>query len=83
MNYVLTDEEQDNEDDLRDIEFNEDDLPGAFPNDLTHEIFNEEADILEIKKLYESFTSENDSIENVNISEALSNPFSFLEKYKY
>ena len=83
MNYVLTDEEQDNEDDLRDIEFNEDDLPDAFPNDLTHEIFNEEADILVIKKLYEYFISENDSIENVNISEALSNPFSFLEKYKH
>ena len=35
---LLTDEEQD-KDDLHDIEFNEDDdLPDAFANDLTHEI---------------------------------------------
>ena len=54
VDELLTDEEQDNEDDLRDIEFNEDDdLPEAFPNDLTHEIVFEETDILEIKKLYE------------------------------
>ena len=52
------------------------------PNDLTHEIVIEEANILEIKKLYESFISENDSIENVNKSEALSNLFNFCEKYK-
>ena len=68
---------------MRDIEFNEDnDLPDAFPNDLTHEIVIEEADILEIKKLLESFISENDSIENVNKSETLSKVFNFLEKYK-
>ena len=43
--------EQDNQDDLRDTEFNkDDDLPDAFPNDLTDEIVIEEADILEIKK---------------------------------
>ena len=66
-----------------DIEFNEDDdILDAFSNDLTHEIVIEEADILEIKKLYESFISENDSIENVNKSEALSKLFNFLEKYK-
>ena len=68
---------------MRDIEFNkDDDLPEAFPNDLTHQIVIEEADILEIKKLCESFISENDTIENVNKSEALSKLFSFLEKYK-
>ena len=68
---------------MRDIEFNEDDdLPDTFPNDLTHETVIEEADILEIKKLYESFISENDSIESVNKSEALSKVFNFLEKYK-
>ena len=48
---LLTDEEQYNEDDLRNFEFKEDDdLPDAFPNDLTDEIVIEEADILEIKK---------------------------------
>ena len=83
VDELLTDEEQGNEDGLRDIEFNEDkDLPDAIPNDLTHEIVIEEADILEIKKLYESFLSENDSIEDVNKSEALSKLFNFLEKYK-
>ena len=83
VDELLTYEEQDNKDDLRDIEFNEDnDLPDAFPNDLTHEIVIEEADILEIKKLLESFISENDSIENVNKSETLSKVFNFLEKYK-
>ena len=66
---------------MRNIEFNEDDdLPDAFPNDLTDEIVIEEADILEIKKLYESFLSENDSIENINKS--LSKLFIFLRKYK-
>ena len=80
---LLTGEEQDSEDNLRDIEFNEDDdVLYAFSNDLTHEIVIEDADILEIKKLYESFISENDSIENVNKSEALSKLFNFLEKYK-
>ena len=80
---LLTDEEQDSEDNLRDIEFNEDDdVLYAFSNDLTHEIVIEDVDILEIKKLYESFISENDSIENVNKSEALSKLFNFLEKYK-
>ena len=82
VDELLTDEEQESEDDLRDIEFNEDDLPDALPNDLTHEIVIEEANILEIKKLYESFISENDSIENVNKSEALPNLFNFCEKYK-
>ena len=80
VDELLTDEEQD-KDDLRDIEFNEDDdLADAFANDLTHEIVIEEANILEIKKLYESFTSENDSVENVNKSEALPKLFNFLEK---
>ena len=80
VDELLTDEEQD-KDDLRDIEFNEDDdLADAFANDLTHEIVTEEANILEIKKLYESFTSENDSVENVNKSEALPKLFNFLEK---
>ena len=35
-----------------------------------------------LKKLYESFISENNSIENVNKSEALSKLFIFLGKYK-
>ena len=44
---LLTDEEQNNEDDLRDIEFREDDdLPNTFPNNLTHDIVIEEVDIL-------------------------------------
>ena len=39
VDELLTDEEQDNEDDLRDIDFNEDDdLSDAFPNDHTDEI---------------------------------------------
>ena len=80
--FQEVDEEQGNEDDLRDIEFNEDDLPDALPNDLAHEIVIEEADIFEIKKLYESFISENDSIENVNKSEALSNFSTFLKNIK-
>ena len=43
---------------MRNIEFNkDDDLPDAFPNDFTDEIVIEEADIVEIKKLYESFVS--------------------------
>ena len=68
---------------MRNIEFNEDDdLPDAFPNDFTDEIVIEEADIVEIKKLYESFVSYSDSVENVNKSEALSNLFIFLGKYK-
>ena len=83
VDELLTDEEQDNEDNLCDTEFNEDDdFPDAFPNDLTHEIVIEEVDILEIKKLYELFISDNDSIANVNKSEALSKLFNFLEKYK-
>ena len=83
VHELLKDEEQDNEAGLRDIEFNEDDdLPNAFPNDLTHEVVIEEADTLEMKKLYELFISENDSIENVNKSEALSKLFNFLQKYK-
>ena len=67
---------------MRDTEFNEnDDLPDVFPNDLTHEIFIEEADILAIKKLYELVISENDSIKIMNKSEDLSTLL-FLEKYK-
>ena len=39
VDELLTDEEQDNEDDLRDIDSNEDDdLLDAFPNDHTDEI---------------------------------------------
>ena len=83
VNKLLTREEQENEDDLRDIEFNEDDdLPDAFRNDFTDEIVIEEADILKIKKLYKSFISENDSLEHVNKSETLSKLFIFLGKYK-
>ena len=83
VDELLTDEEQDNEDDLHDIEFNEDDdLPDTIPNDLTDEIVIEEADTLEIKKLYESFISENDSLENVNKSEALPKLFIILGKWK-
>ena len=75
--------EQDNQDDLRDTEFNkDDDLPDAFPNDLTDEIVIEEADVLEIKMLHESIISENGSIENVNKSEVLSKLFIFVGKYK-
>ena len=82
VDELLTDEEQDSKDYFRDVEFKEvDDLPDATPNYLTHEIVIEEAGILEIEKLYELFISENDSIENVNKSEALSKLFNFLEKY--
>ena len=83
VDKLLTGEEQENEDDLHDIEFNEDDdLPDAFRNDLTDEIVIEEADILKIKKLYKSLISENDSLENVNKPETLSKFFIFLGKYK-
>ena len=82
VDELLTDEEQDSKDYFRDVEFKEvDDLPDTTPNYLTHEIVIEEADILETEKLYELFISENDSIENVNKSEALSKLFNFLEKY--
>ena len=67
---------------MRDTKFNEnDDLPDVFPNDLTHEIFIEEADILAIKKLYELVISENDSIKIINKSEDFPKLL-FLEKYK-